>query len=290
MSPRVLSRSYRHPPGGIRCKERHTRTGRAEVAVLGRAHRPCSFMKLISGRYGVGAQNEAWGTAHPINPVIGDINPIYGSCKCVARQKFHLAGFWCYFGPLEPMSCGPFDVRMTDSRKRLFFALWPDPVLADEICKSTQKLVHNTQGRPVSPERMHVTLAFLHNVDAARLPAVAAAAHTIESSPFDLILRRIGYWYRSRILWLGPGSQTDQEAAGQLAQAVWTALAPIGFTPERRPFRAHVTLARKAHPPESLTQEIDPVCWRTREFALVESLTGRRPAGYRVLETFALSS
>lgn len=236
----------------------------------------------------MGAQNEAWGTAHPINPVIGDINPIYGSCKYVARQTFLLAGFQCFLGTVTPVSRGPLDVEMTESRKRLFFALWPDPVLADEICKSTQKLVHTTRGKPVSPERMHVTLAFLHNVDAARLPAVAAAAHTIERSPFDLILRKIGYWYRSRILWLGPGPQTDQEAATQLAQAVWTALAPIGFTPERRPFRAHVTLARKADPPETMPQDIDPVRWQAREFALVESLTGRRPAGYRVLERFAL--
>ena len=178
---------------------------------------------------------------------------------------------------------------MTDSRKRLFFALWPDQALADAICTSTQKLVHSTRGRPVSPERLHVTLAFLHNVDAARLPAVVAAARTIEISPFDLVLRRIGYWYRSRILWLGPGSQTDQESAGQLAHAVWAALAPVGFTPERRPFRAHVTLARKAHPPDSVSQEIDPVCWRAQEFALVESLTGRRPSGYRLLERFALA-
>lgn len=178
---------------------------------------------------------------------------------------------------------------MTDSRKRLFFALWPDPLLAQTLSASAQELVRSMACRPVPATKLHVTLAFLHNVDTARIPAIIAAAHTIKISPFDLILRTIGYWYRSRILWLGPGSPTDQAPAQQLADAIWTALEPIGFTPERRPFRAHVTLARKAGKPSASPLTIDPVCWRAREFALVESLTGRRPAGYRVLETFALA-
>lgn len=180
-------------------------------------------------------------------------------------------------------------MQMTDSRKRLFFALWPDPRLTESLSAGTRELVSSTCCRPVPPEKLHVTLAFLHGVKASRIPAVIDAARTVEIRPFDLILRSIGYWYRSRILWLGPGERADQEPAEQLVDAIWTALQPVGFVPERRPFRAHVTLARKAHPPPGLPRNIDPVRWHAREFALVESITGTRPAGYRILETFELS-
>mgnify|MGYP003441747327 CR=1 FL=1 len=56
------------------------------------------------------------------------------------------------------------------------------------------------------------------------------------------------------------------------------ALDAAGFTPEARPFRPHVTLARKVR--SAADSLLDPAfLWRTDGFALVRSVTD--PAGSR---------
>jgi len=106
----------------------------------------------------------------------------------------------------------------------------------------------------VRPEAMHLTLKFLGDVERSRVPEIAAAVQEAVSPfrTFGFDLAEVGFFgspRRPRVIWLGV-----QEPGGTLeglAGAVDRALsAVLGFPPERRPFRAHLTLARVKKPPQ----------------------------------------
>ncbi len=103
------------------------------------------------------------------------------------------------------------------------------------------------QLRWARPEGIHVTLKFLGEVEEARVAEISAAlAAAIE--PFELRLQpaALGGFggARLRVIWVG--LQGDVEALASLAGRVEAALTPLGFPRERRPFAAHLTLARVA--------------------------------------------
>lgn len=95
----------------------------------------------------------------------------------------------------------------------------------------------------VDPSQIHVTLAFLGEVEADRLGAVAAALEAVRPAPFELAVGPIAGNSRSspRTLWC---PCTDDGSLAALAGAVGAALEPLGFPRERRPFRGHATVAR----------------------------------------------
>lgn len=169
--------------------------------------------------------------------------------------------------------------------KRLFFALWPDEPTRNDLVVNTSEVVSSSSGRPVLPQNLHMTLAFLHNVDEHLLPCVCEAAGRAGGEPFDLTLDHLDFWSRAKILWLGPSDPPS--ALAELVERLWQELGSCGFTPEKRAFRPHVTLARKAvNPLHEMT--VTPIKWSVNSFVLVESITGRRQAEYQVLAEWSL--
>jgi RNA 2',3'-cyclic 3'-phosphodiesterase len=103
--------------------------------------------------------------------------------------------------------------------------------------------------RWVRPEGIHATLKFLGgSVPADLLPDIERAIGGVVTSSPDLRLRlgQAGFFtgpgHSLRVLWAG--LQGDVQALGSLAGAIDSALQPVGFGGERRPFEAHLTLAR----------------------------------------------
>lgn len=141
------------------------------------------------------------------------------------------------------------------------------------------------RARAVAPANWHVTLAFLGDTAPERRAACEDAAGTVVGRRFDLALDRFGYFHRARILWIGAGEVPDALSAlhGELSAA----LAGCGHEPDPRPFKAHVTLARKMPPPGGLPVP-EPVRWRVAEFCLVRSMLERAGARYEVLRRFPL--
>ena len=131
---------------------------------------------------------------------------------------------------------------------RLFVAVSP----GNELCERIEQALETL--RPLSPsskwvraENCHITLAFLGQVDDAKVPAVAAAVEGAAAGHAPLSLRfgsggSFGRTRRPRVLWASVTGDTDALAAVQ--KAVVEALAPLGFPPEDRAFTAHLTLAR----------------------------------------------
>lgn len=95
--------------------------------------------------------------------------------------------------------------------------------------------------RLVLPANMHVTLHFLGQADPE---AVSAALLEVDARPFSLAITGTGSFRLrtgGRIVWAGVDVPAALEA---LHAATARALATIGFEPEPRPFRPHITLAR----------------------------------------------
>ena len=95
----------------------------------------------------------------------------------------------------------------------------------------------------VDPAQIHVTLAFLGEVEEGRLPEIAASLRSVRAPPFDLGVGPIEGNSRSspRTLWC---PCTGNGSLSALAGGVAAALEPLGFPRERRPFRGHATVAR----------------------------------------------
>jgi RNA 2',3'-cyclic 3'-phosphodiesterase len=170
---------------------------------------------------------------------------------------------------------------------RLFFALWPVEALRTVLAGRVAALAPTGSGRVQRPDQLHLTLEFLGAVPADRLQAVRDAAAAVRGEPFELVLDALEYWRRPRILCLVARDLPPALAA--LVHSLRTELASRGFEPECRPYRAHLTLARKVAQPPSLAPT-DPLHWPATDFALVESVTERAGSIYRPVGAWSLEA
>jgi 2'-5' RNA ligase len=152
--------------------------------------------------------------------------------------------------------------------KRLFFALWPDARTGAALEAAAARARTWCGGRPPRPGHIHLTLAFLGRVEAARVAELERLAGTIGAARFTLSLDRLGYWKHNRILWAGCASAPAP--LRDLAAALGDRLAAAGLGGERRSFAAHLTLLRDARsaPPPDAGLHLD---WPVDEIRLVES-------------------
>ena len=134
---------------------------------------------------------------------------------------------------------------------------------------------------PVAPERLHVTLHFLGAVPLPAVPDLCAGLAAVRARRFELRFGRPDLWHGGVAVLL---PLAVPPALLELQRQLGEALQGLGMTPEARPYRPHVTLARKAQGAHLPTELID-VHWRVRGFALVESRPGRPPA-YHVLQRY----
>jgi RNA 2',3'-cyclic 3'-phosphodiesterase len=105
--------------------------------------------------------------------------------------------------------------------------------------------------RWLDPAGMHLTLAFLGEVREERMAALrdTLAATVTPRPPLALMASGLGGFpsaRRPRVVWAGIVG--EGEALRRTAAAVASALVPLGFPAEERPFRGHVTLARVRSP------------------------------------------
>ncbi|HEX6550344.1 MAG TPA: RNA 2',3'-cyclic phosphodiesterase [Gammaproteobacteria bacterium] len=171
--------------------------------------------------------------------------------------------------------------------ERLFFALWPDPVLRDTIYKATRKAVRASGGKPVPPANFHVTLAFLGSLAPEAAAVAREAATAIRGQAFELRLDQLGFWPQPQVVWLGANRVPD--AARRLAEQLASGLREGGLQLDPRPFVPHVTLARKVGKPGELGS-VRPISWMAQDFVLVHSMTHPSGSEYSVLQRWPLAA
>ncbi|MFC0131098.1 RNA 2',3'-cyclic phosphodiesterase [Massilia eurypsychrophila] len=169
---------------------------------------------------------------------------------------------------------------MSDDAARMFIALWPDDAVRAALSQWRDGVAWRAAAAPVRSEQLHVTLHFLGSVARARM---AELAHGIDV-PFEPFELEFGH----RELWHGSVAVLAPELVPAPLLALHASLAEalerLGMTPEARPYRPHVTLARRASPLTETTQG-PPIRWRVEGYALMQSKAGAG-SGYSIVQAY----
>ncbi len=191
--------------------------------------------------------------------------------------------------------------------RRLFVAV----ALPDEAAAAVAAVVDEVRAPGLPPDThdvrwvrmdgLHLTLRFLGPTLDERIPPTESAigAAAANGRPIDVELGGSGAFPlggRPRALWIGITVGAD--ALGALARTLDVALAEAGWTPDPRPFRAHLTLARsdglRAGPlvagrlAAAMTDR--RIAFRVDRLGLYESLTGGGPARYLPIQVETLGA
>lgn len=181
------------------------------------------------------------------------------------------------------MAAEPAESERATQKARVFFALWPDADAAARLHALGQAAHANCGGRRMRRDTLHMTLAFIGDVEAARVADLIAAAGEVAVEPFTLAIDRMGSWRHNRIAWAGTHHVPQPLAA--LASGLDAKLRTAGFELERRKFFPHVTLLRRIHSafPE---QPVEPFEWAVERFVLVRSQRMPDGARYEVIHAW----
>lgn len=152
----------------------------------------------------------------------------------------------------------------------------------------------------VSEENLHITLAFLGDLTDLQLGEVCMATKQVaqKHQALDIMLNRVGYGPAGtmppKMVWASGEKLKELSALKKDTEVLLCDKIP--FTPERRAFAPHVTLARisafgfKAINPEErpeIDQVIDMV-FTVESIEVMESQLGRGGPRYTVIESHQL--
>lgn len=164
--------------------------------------------------------------------------------------------------------------------QRLFTAIWPAPSLRAAIAKWQGTWDWPRQAARVKADRLHATLHFLGDVPVRRVAELTGAL----AVPFECFELQLGV----ACVWPNGVAVVEPVATPpaltELHARLGEVLQRLGFPVDSRPYRPHVTLARRAHaakpPPEG-----PALHWPVDDgYSLVRSLPGG--AGYEVIARF----
>jgi RNA 2',3'-cyclic 3'-phosphodiesterase len=161
---------------------------------------------------------------------------------------------------------------------RLFTALWPGPVTRRALQAWADTLTWPAGARRVRPTDLHLTLHFLGEVPADRLPALREALRR-PSPRVSLVLDRASVFHGGTLV-LEPAAVPEPLAA--LQALLDERLRALDLPLEARRWRPHVTLARHARAPVP-PPPTPPLPWHSQGHVLVASRPG---SGYEVLQRF----
>lgn len=184
---------------------------------------------------------------------------------------------------------------------RLFVALVLPAAVTDELATVQQRLQRSGEHpvKWVAPAAIHLTLQFLGEVADTRVAELLAALEPLHPAsttpPIYPGMGAVGafpHLRRPQTVWVG--IEGDLAALNCLQQSVATALMPLGFQPEERPFRAHLTLGRVRREATTAQRAAlgtviaalprpNPMTWPGGRPLLVQSTLTPGGAVYRVL-------
>ena len=178
---------------------------------------------------------------------------------------------------------------------RLFTAI----ELPDSVKDQLAPLLSGLPGAKwVKRPQLHLTLRFIGEVETPKFKAIGDTLREVQAQAFEMRLQGVGRFPpkgASRVLWVGVDETPPLLA---LFQQIEGALAKLGYSPEDRPFSAHITLARFKEPPNRddtdsylnkhklFQTEVIPV----REFILFSSLLSPQGPSYKAERTYPLES
>lgn len=167
---------------------------------------------------------------------------------------------------------------------RLFVALWPEPRVRVMLREWRDSWSWPQSASPVRTEQLHVTLHFLGNIPRVRVPELVHRIG-VRFTPFELEFGHSELWHGG-IAVLAPDRVPEPLLA--LHGSIGEALKRLDLTLEERPYRPHVTLARRAGPKLAPIQG-PPIRWQVDGYALMESKVGDG-AEYGIVQAYAATA
>jgi RNA 2',3'-cyclic 3'-phosphodiesterase len=176
----------------------------------------------------------------------------------------------------------------------------------EAVVEAAEEVIRGLRGvgdvRWVTPDRLHLTLKFLGETPADRVPLLqeVLAKKANNFSQFLIELGGVGAFPNGRkpqTLWLGLEGEGVEKLV-RLAAKVDAAAGKLGFAREPRPYHPHLTIGRVKSPrglpelsrelQERAKETVQPVEWSIEAFHLVRSTL--RPDGpeYTILHHFPL--
>jgi RNA 2',3'-cyclic 3'-phosphodiesterase len=169
---------------------------------------------------------------------------------------------------------------------RAFFALSPDDEVRETLAGLGRDVARRSRGRAVSPENAHLTLAFVGDVTRDSLAVLQAVGDRAPKTGFVVGFDSLGAWRASGVAWIAPSVLPPPLL--KLHSTLMDALNAEGFELETRPFRPHVTLARRCLQPLPRAH-CPPILWRADKLFLVGSELRDAGPVYRNLASWDLA-
>lgn len=142
-------------------------------------------------------------------------------------------------------------------------------------------------------EDLHITIQFLGDIWVEQLPllqhAIAQVAAQTPSFTLQIgSLDAFGLIEAPKVWWVHP--EGDLQSLYTLHYQIGQACTDLGYVPEDRPYRPHITIARKYKgeiPFSELdhTFQLSPVGWQVTEIVLCKIRVGQQPS-YENIATF----
>lgn len=172
---------------------------------------------------------------------------------------------------------------------RVFFALWPDDAVREQLARCAAALRLSSGARLVPARNYHVTVAFIGEVTAGELDALCEVGALQRAAAPALSLDRCEHWPEARVVVAAAGRAPPALVAlsARLHRAAARCVSRPAAARAPRPLRAHVTLARKVSQ-ASVQQELSALEWRAPALTLVRSDTGAPHSIYTVVDTWPL--
>ncbi len=184
---------------------------------------------------------------------------------------------------------------------RLFIAIDIDEDIKKRIGEMVEKLrTFAKDAKWVRSENLHLTLKFLGEVkDGVRVERIKRVLHEIATRtiPFSIHLSGTGFFpdeKRPRVFWIGV---KESDELLRLFMEIDKELSSIGFSPEKRDFSGHITIARFRDYRDrdelmeviSTYKDIDFGSIDVREVVLMESILSTQGVIYRRIGNFLFS-
>ncbi len=183
--------------------------------------------------------------------------------------------------------------------EKLSLEAWREKALPEiHSHKRQQEAIHldktrkhlNSAAKPyaVPTANFHITLCFTGNITPNQQEALCSALDRVAGSSFELTLDITGYWAKPKILFAAPSVAPVELIS--LANACSSAASQIGIPVEKREYRPHVTLVRKAMPTLSLPLFQPNISCTVTKFHLFESFSNKQGVQYPIRNSWSLNS
>ncbi|NBC47708.1 MAG: RNA 2',3'-cyclic phosphodiesterase [Gammaproteobacteria bacterium] len=181
---------------------------------------------------------------------------------------------------------GPSRSQSSSSHPSSSASPYPSPTSTPASPRPAATAAEHRPERPpprlTHPDDLHLTLVFVGAVEPYLRACIEAAGDDIACGRFELALEQVDSWTKQRI-WVAQPRQVPNALFALVSQLQQNLLV-CGLEPEKRRYRPHLTLARKA---PAIEPEPVELRWPVSEFVLAASGSGRRPS-YRIIRRWRL--